>query len=106
VFIQFIKELQKIAEEKRVRITILGCAVLHLMRMQKLTIYSGDVHLTGIGQFMSNPRLDLPKVNDHRFMPNIISSAIVNTPPPNSMSLMLRKISHTLTVSSDGRHPE
>lgn len=44
---------------------------------------SGDVHLTGIGQFMSNPRLDLPKINDHRFMPNVISSAIVNTPPPN-----------------------
>lgn len=49
-----------------------------------LTFGSGDVHLAGIGQFFSNPKLNIPRENDHRYIPNVISSAIVNTPPPNS----------------------
>lgn len=49
-----------------------------------LTSTSGDVHLAGVGQFYSNPKLNILRENDHRYMPNVISSAIVNTPPPNS----------------------
>lgn len=41
------------------------------------------MHLAGVGQFYSNPKLKILRENDHRYMPNIISSAIVNTPPPN-----------------------
>jgi hypothetical protein len=55
-----------------------------------LTFGSGDVHLAGIGQFYSNPKLNIPRENDHRYIPNVISSAIVNTPPPNSKGLNFR----------------
>lgn len=71
----FIQELQEIAAEKSVRVTILG----------------GDVHLGAVGQFFSNSKLDIPKDRDHRYMPNVISSAIVNTPPPDMMADVLNK---------------
>ncbi|KAA8894830.1 hypothetical protein FN846DRAFT_785850 [Sphaerosporella brunnea] len=71
----FIKRLQQFAADTSIRITILG----------------GDVHLAGIGQFFSNPKLKIPKDKDHRYMPNVISSAIVNTPPPNTMADILNK---------------
>ncbi|KAF2132624.1 hypothetical protein P153DRAFT_393595 [Dothidotthia symphoricarpi CBS 119687] len=71
----FINELQHIAATKSVRITILG----------------GDVHLAAVGQFYSNKKLNIPKDKDHRYMPNVISSAIVNTPPPDVMADVLNK---------------
>ncbi|KAK8229659.1 hypothetical protein HDK77DRAFT_362843, partial [Phyllosticta capitalensis] len=71
----FIQELQELAAEKSVRVTILG----------------GDVHLAAVGQFYSNKRLHIPKDRDHRYMPNVISSAIVNTPPPELMGDILNK---------------
>ncbi|KAF2088170.1 hypothetical protein K490DRAFT_40142 [Saccharata proteae CBS 121410] len=71
----FIQELQEIAAEKSVRITILG----------------GDVHLAAVGQFYSNKKLGIAKDHDHRYMPNVISSAIVNTPPPELMGDILNK---------------
>ncbi|KAI9759625.1 MAG: hypothetical protein M4579_002193 [Chaenotheca gracillima] len=71
----FIEELQELAAEKSVRITILG----------------GDVHLAAIGQFYSNPKLGIRKDKDHRYMPNVISSAIVNTPPPEMLGDILNK---------------
>jgi len=52
---------------------------------------SGDVHLAAVGQFYSNPKLHIPKDKDHRYMVNIISSAIVNTPPPNNMADILNR---------------
>ncbi|KAJ9355801.1 hypothetical protein DTO027B9_3955 [Paecilomyces variotii] len=70
-----VEDLQDLAAEKSVRVTIL----------------SGDVHLGAIGQFYSNPRLNLAKDKDYRYMPNIISSAIVNTPPPDMVADMLNK---------------
>ena len=74
-----IKDLQDLAAEKSVRITILG----------------GDVHLAAVGQFHSNPKLKIPKDRDHRYMPNVISSAIVNTPPPDIMADVLNKRNKT-----------
>ncbi|KAF2719964.1 hypothetical protein K431DRAFT_339737 [Polychaeton citri CBS 116435] len=71
----FIQELQELAAEKSVRVTILG----------------GDVHLGAVGQFFSKRSLGLPKDKDHRYMPNVISSAIVNTPPPNVMADVLNR---------------
>ncbi len=70
-----ILDLQELAAEKSIRITILG----------------GDVHLGGVGQFYSNPKLKIPKDRDHRYMPNMISSAIVNTPPPEMVADTLNK---------------
>ncbi|KAL9055458.1 MAG: hypothetical protein Q9162_003556 [Coniocarpon cinnabarinum] len=70
-----IEDLQDFAAEKSVRITILG----------------GDVHLAAVGQFYSKKKLAVPKDHDHRYIPNIISSAIVNTPPPEAMADFLNK---------------
>ncbi|KAF7960971.1 hypothetical protein EAE96_000641 [Botrytis aclada] len=70
-----IQELQDLAAEKSVRITILG----------------GDVHLAAIGQFYSNPKLKIPKDRDYRYMTNVISSAIVNAPPPDMLADILNK---------------
>lgn len=83
----FIQELQELAAEKSVRITILG----------------GDVHLGAVGQFFSNRKLGLSKDKDHRYIPNIISSAIVNTPPPTMMADVLNKRNkiHHLDADTD-----
>lgn len=72
---ELIEELQDLAAEKSVRITILG----------------GDVHLAAVGQFYSKAKLKIPKDRDHRYIPNVISSAIVNTPPPEMMADVLNK---------------
>ncbi|KAH9809178.1 hypothetical protein Tdes44962_MAKER06205 [Teratosphaeria destructans] len=71
----FVQELQDIAAETSVRITILG----------------GDVHLGAIGQFYSKKSLGVQKDKDFRYMPNVVSSAIVNTPPPNAMADILNR---------------
>ncbi|KAF4637463.1 hypothetical protein G7Y89_g621 [Cudoniella acicularis] len=83
----FIQELQDLAAEKSVRVTILG----------------GDVHLAAVGQFFSNPKLGLPKDRDNRYMPNIISSAIVNAPPPDTLADVLNKRNkvHHLDLDTD-----
>lgn len=70
-----IEDLQDLAIDRSVRITIL----------------SGDVHLGAVGQFYSNPKLGLAKHNDPRYMPNIISSAIVNRPPADIVADLLNK---------------
>ncbi|KAF1836667.1 hypothetical protein BDW02DRAFT_596170 [Decorospora gaudefroyi] len=71
----FVRELQHIASTKSVRVTILG----------------GDVHLAAIGQFYTNKKFNVPKDKDHRYMPNVVSSAIVNTPPPDMMADIINK---------------
>ncbi|PNP80026.1 hypothetical protein FNYG_06736 [Fusarium nygamai] len=70
-----VEDLQDLAIDKSLRVTIL----------------SGDVHLAAVGQFYSNPKLGLAKHKDPRYMPNIISSAIANTPPPDLMADVLNK---------------
>ena len=73
--------LQRVAEQHHVRVTILG----------------GDVHLAALGRFYSNPKLNLASENDHRYMVNVISSAITNHPPPKAVANMLaarNKIHH------------
>lgn len=70
-----VQDLQDLAADKSVRVSIL----------------SGDVHLAAIGQFFSNPKQQLSKHKDFRYMPNIISSAIVNTPPPDLLADILNK---------------
>ncbi|WYZ44155.1 hypothetical protein EsH8_VII_000591 [Colletotrichum jinshuiense] len=70
-----LQDMQDLAADKSVRITFL----------------SGDVHLAAVGQFYANPKLGLPKHKDFRYMPNVVSSAIVNTPPPDLMADILNK---------------
>ncbi|KHJ34195.1 putative transcription factor [Erysiphe necator] len=70
-----VEQLQEIAKEYSVRISFLG----------------GDVHLAAVGRFYSNPRHGIPISQDHRYMTNIISSAIVNKPPPSIVAYTIAK---------------
>lgn len=72
----------------------------------RVTILSGDVHLASVGRFRSKLHLHHPTPsgstsqankeiltqpeNDVRLMLNIISSAVVNTPPPDGMVKLLQ----------------
>lgn len=69
----FINRLQDFAKAHGVRVTILG----------------GDVHLAAVGRFYSKPKLRVPSGNDHRFIVNIVSSAITNKPPPKAVANLL-----------------
>ncbi|KAH7039744.1 uncharacterized protein B0I36DRAFT_343596 [Microdochium trichocladiopsis] len=73
--------LQGVCEAHNIRATILG----------------GDVHLAAFGRFYSNPDLNIPVEEDHRYMVNVVSSAIVNKPPPSAVANLLasrNKIHH------------
>lgn len=70
-----IEEMQKIGAEFSTRVTILG----------------GDVHLAALGRFYSNPKLKVPVENDSRYMANVVSSAIVNKPPPQAVANLLAR---------------
>jgi hypothetical protein len=99
-----IHELQDLAAEKSVRITILGYVFSKLDIAEfYANVDSGDVHLGAIGQFYSNPKLRIPKDRDFRYMPNVISSAIVNAPPPDGLADLLNKRNrvHHLDLDTD-----
>jgi hypothetical protein len=104
-----IQELQDLAAEKSVRVTLLGYVKIQFYSFNlELIDHSGDVHLAAIGQFYSNPKLAIPKDKDPRYMPNIISSAIVNTPPPNTLADILNrrnKIHHLDDVTDEEMIP-
>ena len=70
-----ILNLQSLAEDYNVRITILG----------------GDVHLAALGRFYAKPKLGIPVEQDHRYMANVISSAITNHPPPKAVADLLAR---------------
>ncbi|CAM1507110.1 Fc.00g067510.m01.CDS01 [Cosmosporella sp. VM-42] len=72
---ELMERLQKVSAEFSVRVTILG----------------GDVHLAALGRFYSNPNLNIPAEEDHRYMTNVISSAIVNKPPPQAVANLLAR---------------
>ena len=82
-----VQQLQALAAEFSVRVSILG----------------GDVHLAAMGRFYSNLKLNVPISNDHRYMANIISSAIVNKPPPHAVANLLarRNKLHHLDQNTD-----
>lgn len=70
-----VRRLQEFSRERGVRISIL----------------SGDVHLAAVGRFYSVDKFNIPVEHDHRYMTNIISSAITNKPPPNAVANLLAK---------------
>lgn len=72
---EMVERFQGICKQFSVRITILG----------------GDVHLAALGRFYSNPKLNIPCENDHRYMANVVSSAIVNKPPPQAIANLLAR---------------
>ncbi|KAG5292809.1 MPP_PhoD superfamily domain-containing protein [Histoplasma ohiense] len=78
---ELIQSLQHLSRKHSVRVTILG----------------GDVHLAAMGRFYSKPELNIPADRDFRYMPNVISSAITNKPPPKAVANLLahrNKIHH------------
>ena len=70
-----VHRLQQMSDEHSVRVTILG----------------GDVHLAALGRFYSNPKLQIPVEEDSRYMANVVSSAIVNKPPPQAIANLLAR---------------
>ena len=82
-----VQELQRLAVETGVRVSIL----------------SGDVHLGAVGEFCTTTKHKhgnnnnnkgnggKGRENDHRYMPNIISSAIVNRPPDGKVADILNR---------------
>ncbi|EFX01822.1 transcription factor [Grosmannia clavigera kw1407] len=83
----FVERLQTVSAAHSVRITILG----------------GDVHLAALGRFYSNPSLRVAAEQDHRFMINVVSSAITNKPPPAAIANLLarRNKIHHLNEATD-----
>ncbi|KZF22247.1 hypothetical protein L228DRAFT_239238 [Xylona heveae TC161] len=72
---ELILRFQALSKKHSVRVTILG----------------GDVHLAALGRFYSLPTLNIPVEQDHRYMVNIISSAITNKPPPPAVANLLAR---------------
>ncbi|KAJ8463846.1 hypothetical protein ONZ45_g17443 [Pleurotus djamor] len=75
----FVLQLQRFALEKRIRVSFL----------------SGDVHCAAVGIFKtlkSKKEVEIPPSADHRYMVNVITSAIVNTPPPNAVLTMVSSL--------------
>lgn len=69
----------------------------------RVTILGGDVHLAALGRFYSHPRLAVPAERDHRYMVNVVSSAITNKPPPAAVANLLarRNKIHHLNPDTD-----
>ncbi|KAJ7905339.1 hypothetical protein B0H14DRAFT_3078826 [Mycena olivaceomarginata] len=75
----FIDQLQRFAKIHRIRISFL----------------SGDVHCAAVGVFKTlkaAKKSEIPPHEDHRYMVNIVTSAIVNTPPPNAVISMVSSL--------------
>ncbi|KAK7689123.1 hypothetical protein QCA50_007814 [Cerrena zonata] len=72
-----IEQLQNFAKVKHARVSLLG----------------GDVHCAAVGILKTlvkgKNKQDLPPAIDYRYMINVVSSAIVNTPPPNGVLTMV-----------------
>ncbi|KAI0329832.1 hypothetical protein GY45DRAFT_827575 [Cubamyces sp. BRFM 1775] len=59
----------------------------------RVSFVSGDVHCAAVGVFRTfvkdKKKPGVPPTLDHRYMVNVVSSAIVNTPPPNGVITMV-----------------
>lgn len=64
-------------------------ALQHHMRV---TFLSGDVHLAAVGCLFTH-KTKLEPALDHRYMLNVVTSAIVNTPPPAGAAKMVAILS-------------
>lgn len=70
---------------------IVGLQELAQANSMRVTILGGDVHLAAVGRFYSSPKLAVPSEHDHRYMVNLISSAITNKPPPKAVANLLAR---------------
>ncbi|KAJ2719272.1 hypothetical protein GGI07_005311 [Coemansia sp. Benny D115] len=83
---QFVLRLQEYARQRNVRVTFVA----------------GDVHCCGAGRFASSSP-QLPPERDYRFMPQVISSAIMNIPPPN---IVIRAVHSSAKTYDLDRHTD
>ncbi|KAL7424856.1 hypothetical protein Q5752_000541 [Cryptotrichosporon argae] len=67
---------------------ILRCQALAGVMGFRITFLSGDVHLATVSTFRTYKAKVAPE-HDHRFMLNVVSSAIVNTPPPEGLATLV-----------------
>ena len=72
---ELVHRLQRLSQAHSIRITILG----------------GDVHLAAMGRFYTPTKFNIEPEHDHRYMANIVSSAITNKPPPQLIANMLAR---------------
>ncbi|KAI3436720.1 hypothetical protein D9Q98_006135 [Chlorella vulgaris] len=84
--LEFIHLLQHFATAKNVRVSIL----------------SGDAHVAGVGRLYSKPKFK-NIADDPLFMPQIVSSAIMNAPPPTGAVKMLMQTNWATNVDSKTR---
>lgn len=74
---------------------VLECQRLALEMHVRITFLSGDVHLAAVGCLFTKQKKGgaggqvVKPENDHRYMLNIVTSAIVNTPPPAGAAMMV-----------------
>jgi hypothetical protein len=75
----FVEQCQSFAKQRQIRVTFV----------------SGDVHCAAVGLFKTfaggkgKGRPDMTPEQDHRYMLNVVTSAIVNTPPPVAVLTMV-----------------
>jgi hypothetical protein len=71
---------------------VIECQRLALDLGVRITFLSGDVHLAAVGCLFTHKkkgRTGVRPEEDHRYMLNVITSAIVNTPPPAGAAMMV-----------------
>jgi hypothetical protein len=71
---------------------VMECQRAALESHLRVTFLSGDVHLAAVGCLFTYKR-KLAPANDYRYMLNVVSSAIVNTPPPAGAAKMVGMLS-------------
>jgi len=68
-----------------------------LSRRIRISFISGDVHCAAVGMFKTLKKgkksSTLSPTSDHRYMLNVVTSAIVNTPPPNGVLTLVNSLS-------------
>lgn len=84
--VQFIHMLQRFSTDKHLRVTIL----------------SGDAHVGGVGRLYSRPKAPT-LADDPLYMPQIISSAIMNGPPGHNIVRMLLRTNFATNVDGKTR---
>lgn len=72
---------------------VLECQKFAIEMQARITFLSGDVHLAAVGCLFTHKRKGSRKLlapeMDHRYMLNVVTSAIVNTPPPAGAAFMV-----------------
>lgn len=75
---------------------VLECQKLAMEMSARITFLSGDVHLAAVGCLFTRQKGSKKKIQpeqDYRYMLNVVTSAIVNTPPPAGAAFMVAFLS-------------